>query len=550
MKKILLFLFVTHTVLTFNELLDPTFGTITPLAGFSAPLLLSFQGIPIGTSPFALLLDDNKFVVGLSTLQGNAIARYTSSGILDGQTFNRNGTIPGVTELVMINNFSQGNTQPIYMPLNLPQLAIVTGAYRILGSVINTAGIGFLAGIQWRAGTANNSGTLDSSFGSRTNIFGRTESVTLTPGTTLLQLTNSTSSTTITLSDNKSIFAGTNQPFSYNSRGASASQALLAKMTTNGFPDVTFGSGFLPITISDNATIGLDLSLTPTNKLALLGFDTTTQRFIVARVVSQGTLDGTFGTGGIVSLATGVVGNVTVPLNNYENHIISISPAVLADSSLLIIGQFYTTNNGIITGKPLIVKLTPTGSIDPLFTTNFIVPDSAITVIRKVSLVATIPGGVPDIIVVGTSTNSNTRVITPFVARLNGITGTMQWLTQLPFILNGNATSDSTVAQAIIDSTGDILVAGSTTVINGFAYGYIARLNSAGTLDLTFNPRTTTNQSWFLLLAYPQANATQIYDMVLQNDGKPVLAIQMTNSERLDQTFGIPQTLLARLIIT
>lgn len=551
MKKIsLLFLFVIHIVQTFNELLDPTFGTTTPLAGFSAPLLLSSQGFPVGTVPFMLLADDTKLVVALSTNQGNAIARYTSLGLLDSQTFNRTGVVPGVTNLVMINNFSQGTTQPIFTPLNSPQLAIVTGAYRMLGSIVNTAGIGFLAGIQWRAGTANNAGTLDSSFGSRTNIFGRIESVTSTPGTTLFQLNNSTSNTTITLSDDKSIFAGTNQPFSYNSAGASASQALLAKMTANGFPDLTFNSGFLPITISDDATIGLDVCLTPTNKLALLGFDSTTQRFIVARALSQGILDVTFGDRGAASLTTGAVGNITVPLGNYENHIVSLSQAIIADSSLIVVGQFYNTHNGISTGQPLIVKLTPSGTLDPLFSSNFVVPDSANTIIRKVLLVATLPGGVPDIIFVGTSTNATTKVIAPFVARVNGITGIMQWLTQLPFILNGNATSDSTVAQAIIDPNGDILVAGSTAVRQGPAYGYVARINNDGSLDFTFNLRTTTNQSWFLLLAYPQANATQINDMILQSDGKPVLAIQMTTSEQFDKTFGVPQTMLARVITT
>lgn len=77
----------------------------------------------------------------------------------------------------------------------------------------------------------------------------------------------------------------------------------------------------------------------------------------------------------------------------------------------------------------------------------------------------------------------------------------------------GNGASNN-VESAIIQSDGKIVIAGSFTSFNGTSKNYIARLNSNGTLDTTFNTGSGTN--------------SYIQSVSLQSDGKIIIAGNFT----------------------
>jgi uncharacterized delta-60 repeat protein len=56
------------------------------------------------------------------------------------------------------------------------------------------------------------------------------------------------------------------------------------------------------------------------------------------------------------------------------------------------------------------------------------------------------------------------------------------------FNVGGSAANGGTVSSIALQSTGKILLSGSFTMFNGNSQAYLTRLNSNGTVDLTFNP--------------------------------------------------------------
>lgn len=86
---------------------------------------------------------------------------------------------------------------------------------------------------------------------------------------------------------------------------------------------------------------------------------------------------------------------------------------------------------------------------------------------------------------------------------------------------------DGVVSSVDVQPDGKILLAGSFTQADGQLRNHIARLNSDGSLDVTFDPRAGPND--------------YIYSIVLQNDGRMIVL------GGFDQIDGLMRKALARL---
>ena len=80
--------------------------------------------------------------------------------------------------------------------------------------------------------------------------------------------------------------------------------------------------------------------------------------------------------------------------------------------------------------------------------------------------------------------------------------------------LPGTGANNPVLSSAIQPADGKIIIGGNFTTYNGTARNRIARLNTDGTLDLTFDPGTGVNSS--------------VFDIEIQNDGKIILVGDFT----------------------
>ncbi len=187
----------------------------------------------------------------------------------------------------------------------------------------------------------------------------------------------------------------------------------------------------------------------------------------IARLNSDGSLDTSF------NLGTGP--------NNYTQSI-----AIQSDGKIVIGGGF-TTYNG--TTRNYIVRLNSDRSLDTSFDPGAGANNSVTSVAIQSDSKILIGGGF---------TTYNGTTINR-IARLNSDGS-------LDTSFNVGTGASSTVQSITIQSDGKVLIGGSFTSYNGTTINRIARLNSDGSLDTSFNTGTGTNAS--------------IYSINIQSDGK------------------------------
>ncbi len=175
--------------------------------------------------------------------------------------------------------------------------------------------------------------------------------------------------------------------------------------------------------------------------------------------------------------------------NNY------ISAMALQPDGKILIGGAFTSYNG--TGRNYIARINANGSLDATFN-----PGTGAN--QRVEAIVVQPDG--KILIGGAFQNFNGSGRNR-IARLNA-NGTVD-----AGFVPGTGANQNVEALAL-QSDGKVLVGGSFTSFNGTALNSIARLNSNGSLDLTFTPGTG-------------ASAT-IWDMALQPDGKLVVGGEFT----------------------
>lgn len=273
--------------------------------------------------------------------------------------------------------------------------------------------------------------------------------------------------TTAIQSDGKIIIGG--QFSSYNENGRN----YIARLNTDGSLDSTFNSG-----------TGTDLWVTTTaiqsdGKIIIGGWFNSyngTAINSIARLKVDGTLDTTFNSG--------------MGADNYVSNI-TIQP----DGKILI-GGWFTSYNG--TARKHIARLNANGTLDVTFNpgigANNYINTTAVQSDGKIII-----GGV------FTSYNGTER---NRIARLNA-NGT------LDVTFNPGTGASNYVETTAVQSDGKILIGGQFTSYNGTGRYYIARLNSDGTLDGTFNLGTGANDP--------------IFTIVVQSDGNIIIGGQFTS---------------------
>lgn len=246
----------------------------------------------------------------------------------------------------------------------------------------------------------------------------------------------------------------------------STNRKNIARLNTNGSVDATFnpGTGF-------NAGVSA-IVIQPDGKILVGGSFTQYNGAAANRLVrlnANGTLDATF------SIGTGSTGGIR-------------AMALQPDGKILV-GGFFTQFNG--TPYKYMVRLNANGSIDP----TFVIGTGFSYTVNEIALQS------DGKVVVGGEFSTYNGVSAESIIRLNS-DGTVDPAFTYGTGFNGNVYSIK------INGDGKIIIAGGTTQYNGTVIGNITRLNTDGTIDLTF-----TNGS---------GTVGEIESISIQSDGKIV----------------------------
>jgi uncharacterized delta-60 repeat protein len=259
-----------------------------------------------------------------------------------------------------------------------------------------------------------------------------------------------------------------------------------------GSLDTTFNSADIGFSYGDGANNRvMNSTLQSDGKIIIGGKFTSyngTSRNHITRLNTDGSLDTTFNPG------TGA---------NFD-----VWSTSLQSDGKIIIGGVFTAYNG--TARNRIARLNTDGTLDASFNPG----TGADSIVLTTSLQS------DGKIIIGGWFNSYNGTSRNRIARLNtdGILDTS-------FIPGTGA--DSTVLTTSLQSDGKIIIGGDFTSYNGTGRNRIARLNTDGTLDTTFNPGTGTNNA--------------VYTACLQSDGKIIIGGNFTSYD------GIGRNNIARL---
>lgn len=244
-----------------NQLLAARFGTDGTLDG-------SFNGngyilTQFGSSAFGKAVvvqpTDQKIVVAGNSDDSVGVVRYTTGGTLD-TTFGSNGRF----------NFNLGLFETANAAMMQSSKILIAGSADVGGET------------QFFVARINTNGALDVGFG--------TSGITVTP------IGDGDSANAMSAQSNgKIILAGTavisGQP-----------NFAVARYSTSGILDTTFGVGGIATTAINFSATGNAVAVDANNKIIVAGSTSSLsgQIVAVARYTSNGTLDGTFGTSGVV----------------------------------------------------------------------------------------------------------------------------------------------------------------------------------------------------------------------------------------------------------
>jgi uncharacterized delta-60 repeat protein len=241
----------------------------------------------------------------------------------------------------------------------------------------------------------------------------------------------------------------------------------------------------------------------------LLGVtNSTSQRGVVVRLNTNGTLDSTFGTGGVVTIKFGDIDEVLTGL------------AIQTDGKILVAGSAFAGGSG------LIARLNTNGSLDSSFGTSGFVPLYPVTP----GPLALLPNG--KIILVGLAPGTSSSVV-PQMQRFNSngqIDTTFGSGGAVPILFFGSAIK--------VQSNGKFLITSS-----GFGSGTVARYNSNGQLDTTFGivgQQSALAASGILLQANGQiVTAGSIATIAVQQGNQTAFGLMRFNITGVtDGTFG------------
>ncbi|MBK9989575.1 MAG: hypothetical protein IPP19_02265 [Verrucomicrobia bacterium] len=235
-------------------------------------------------------------------------------------------------------------------------------------------------------------------------------------------------------------------------------RTCVARLNADGSLDTTFDPG----TIFDAGSVLYSVAVQSDGKIIVGGYFTSAgNNTRILRLNADGTLDTTFNVG------TGFSANPQ-------------SMAVQSDGKIVVAGLF-TTFNG--SSRNYIARLNSDGSLDTAFNPGTGFDTYAYSVAMQSD----------GKIVVGGAFSSFNGTARKGVCRLN-TDGTIDTTLAIGTGLV-SGTSTGRVFSLAVQSDGRILLGGDFTAFNGTARGNIARVDSTGALDTTFNPGAGCNSS-------------------------------------------------------
>jgi uncharacterized delta-60 repeat protein len=246
----------------------------------------------------------------------------------------------------------------------------------------------------------------------------------------------------------------------------------VVRLNLNGAVDDSFDPGGSPNTIVNT------LALESDGRLIIGGTFTNinqTGRGRIARLNADGSVDASFDPGtGVDTPSSAAVYSVTIQSNGQT-----------------IVGGVFSSVNG--TARNAIARLNGNGSLDGSYNPA-LTPFSVVYACRVQPDQKAIIGGT------FTTINTTNRAR---IARL-GIDGSLD----LGF--NPGSGANSPVRTVALQTDGKVIIGGDFTTFNGTNRNSIARLNTDGSLDLTFDPGTGVTQGF----------PTHVQALALQADGK------------------------------
>ncbi|MDY0090841.1 MAG: T9SS type A sorting domain-containing protein [Flavobacteriaceae bacterium] len=269
----------------------------------------------------------------------------------------------------------------------------------------------------------------------------------------------------------------------------------IARLNANGTLDTSFntvGTEFNGVVPGDNVS---GIVLQPDGKILVTGYFTSyngTTRNRIARLNADGTLDTSFNTVG-----TGFY--IDSGFNSYLFDDWALSISLQSDGKILVGGQF-TSYNGTTQNK--IARLNSDGTLDTSFSSG---SGFNSTTSASIATIALQPDGK---ILAGGNFKSYNEGNRRGIVRLNE-DGT------LDTSFNIGTGFNDVVNIITLQPDGKILVGGNFTSYNGTTQNRIARLNSDGTLDTSFNTGTGL-ESYYA----DSSNQPKVGAITLQPDGK------------------------------
>jgi len=271
----------------------------------------------------------------------------------DGKILIAGYTQSATTELLIIRYLPDGSLDPSFGSSGITITSIEDG--------VNATAIGLQSDNKIIVtGTVNSVGQ-NKFFVARYTTSGLLDAPYGTGGIATTVIGNNARSTSLVVQpDNKVIIGGTTT--------SSLSQFVLTRFKTTGVLDTTFDSdGIILTPVGTESSINA-LALQPTGEIIATG--SSDGNFALARYATTGSLDGTFGTGGIV----------TTDINGTDQ----INGIVLQPTGEIIAAGFFNTNT--TTGFAL-ARYTSTGSLDSSFGTGGIVTNETFSLAQAQSVV-------------------------------------------------------------------------------------------------------------------------------------------------------------------
>ncbi len=295
----------------------------------------------------------------------------------------------------------------------------------------------------------------------------------------------------------------------------------LARYNSNGTLDTNFGTN--GVVTTQPSGIMISLAIQSDGKIVGGGTNNGEGEFELARYNTNGSLDTSFGTNGVVT--TAISGTISAVIDSIA----------IQSNGQIVTGGFATTISG--SNEFALARYNSNGTLDTSFGTNGIVAmqlsGSLASAIYSIAIQSdgkivaggtALIGGIPEFALARYNTNGS----------LDTSFGTNGVVTRQP-----SGSTSSSIYSIAIQSDGKIVAGGSAQIGNNeFA---LARFNSNGTLDTSFG----TNG---VVITQPSGAITgQLFSIAIQSDGQIVasgqsngtLALARYNTNgTLDTNFG------------